>query len=148
VECDRCETDPNTVEHKDSEESEYCVGGLWLVAGTVNGQLYHLTLDPRTSLLDLLREHIRLTGKRRKKKKGLRSRPVRCLHDTGRRTPSHHLMFDAGPSCMTGTTSSPSRASAPPMPSIPLQAAFIERDAFSMRLLHSGSDLFGRWNAC
>ena len=29
---------------------------------TVNGQRHHLTFDPRTSLLDLLREHMQLTG--------------------------------------------------------------------------------------
>jgi xanthine dehydrogenase YagT iron-sulfur-binding subunit len=29
---------------------------------TVNGQLRHLDLDPRTSLLDALREHLHLTG--------------------------------------------------------------------------------------
>ena len=29
---------------------------------TVNGRLYALTLDPRTTLLDLLREHLDLTG--------------------------------------------------------------------------------------
>ena len=29
---------------------------------TINGRLYSLTLDPRTTLLDLLREHLDLTG--------------------------------------------------------------------------------------
>lgn len=29
---------------------------------TVNGQAHPLTLDPRTTLLDVLREHLRLTG--------------------------------------------------------------------------------------
>src|SRR5262245_38159576 len=32
------------------------------VSLTVNGTLYSLTLDPRTTLLDLLREHLDLTG--------------------------------------------------------------------------------------
>lgn len=32
------------------------------VALTVNGQLHRLHLDPRTSLLDALREHLQLTG--------------------------------------------------------------------------------------
>ena len=32
------------------------------VALTVNGQLHELKLDPRTSLLDALREHLHLTG--------------------------------------------------------------------------------------
>jgi xanthine dehydrogenase YagT iron-sulfur-binding subunit len=32
------------------------------IALTVNGRLQHLDLDPRTSLLDALREHLHLTG--------------------------------------------------------------------------------------
>ena len=32
------------------------------VALTVNGQVWHLDLDPRTALLDALREHLHLTG--------------------------------------------------------------------------------------
>jgi xanthine dehydrogenase YagT iron-sulfur-binding subunit len=32
------------------------------IALTVNGQLRQLELDPRTSLLDALREHLHLTG--------------------------------------------------------------------------------------
>ena len=32
------------------------------VALTVNGRVRHLDLDPRTSLLDALREHLHLTG--------------------------------------------------------------------------------------
>jgi xanthine dehydrogenase YagT iron-sulfur-binding subunit len=31
----------------------------------VNGQLHHLTLDPRTTLLDALREHLALTGSKK-----------------------------------------------------------------------------------
>jgi xanthine dehydrogenase YagT iron-sulfur-binding subunit len=112
------ETDPNTVEHKDSEESEYCV------ALTVNGQLYHLTLDPRTSLLDLLREHIRLTGT----KKG-------CDHGQcgactilvgGRRITSCltlAVMHDGDDIITIEGLGSPDALH-------PLQAAFIERDAF------------------
>ena len=112
------ETDLNTVEHKDSEESEY------RVALTVNGQLYHLTLDPRTSLLDLLREHIRLTGT----KKG-------CDHGQcgactilvgGRRITSCltlAVMHDGDDIVTIEGLGSPDALH-------PLQAAFIERDAF------------------
>jgi xanthine dehydrogenase YagT iron-sulfur-binding subunit len=32
------------------------------IALTINGQVQHLDLDPRTSLLDALREHLHLTG--------------------------------------------------------------------------------------
>jgi len=112
------ETDLNTVEHKDSEESQY------RVALTVNGQLYHLTLDPRTSLLDLLREHIRLTGT----KKG-------CDHGQcgactilvgGRRITSCltlAVMHDGDDIVTIEGLGSPDALH-------PLQAAFIERDAF------------------
>ena len=33
-----------------------------VIALTINGQVQHLDLDPRTSLLDALREHLHLTG--------------------------------------------------------------------------------------
>jgi hypothetical protein len=52
------------------------VSAVWKVSFTVNGTARGLTLDPRTTLLDALREHLHLTGT----KKGLRSRPVRRLH--------------------------------------------------------------------
>ncbi len=35
------------------------------VAVRVNGERYELSLDPRTTLLDLLREHLRLTGSKK-----------------------------------------------------------------------------------
>jgi xanthine dehydrogenase YagT iron-sulfur-binding subunit len=38
------------------------VSTLMPVQLTVNGNLYKLSLDPRTTLLDALREHLRLTG--------------------------------------------------------------------------------------
>jgi xanthine dehydrogenase YagT iron-sulfur-binding subunit len=112
------ETDLDAIEHKDSEESEY------YVALTVNGQPYHLTLDPRTSLLDLLREHIRLTGT----KKG-------CDHGQcgactilvgGRRITSCltlAVMHDGDDIVTIEGLGSPDALH-------PLQAAFIERDAF------------------
>ena len=37
-------------------------GGMMSVSMTVNGKDLHLDLDPRTTLLDALREHLRLTG--------------------------------------------------------------------------------------
>jgi len=49
----------------------------------VNGQPYVLMLDPRTTLLDALREHLALTGS----KKG-------CDHGAVRRAP-HQLLPDA-----------------------------------------------------
>lgn len=41
----------------------------------VNGTEHRLSLDPRTMLLDALREHLNLTGSKK-----LRSRPVRRVH--------------------------------------------------------------------
>ena len=35
---------------------------LLRIALTVNGETHRLELDPRTSLLDALREHLHLTG--------------------------------------------------------------------------------------
>ena len=43
---------------------------------TVNGKKHDLRIDPRTTLLDCLREHLHLTGI----EKGMRSRSVRCVH--------------------------------------------------------------------
>ena len=42
----------------------------------VNGAAHTLTLDPRSSLLDVLREHLATDGRQ----EGLRPRAVRCLH--------------------------------------------------------------------
>ena len=46
------------------------------IALRVNGAEHRLTLDPRTTLLDALREHLHLTGLEER----LRARPVRRLH--------------------------------------------------------------------
>jgi xanthine dehydrogenase YagT iron-sulfur-binding subunit len=43
-------------------EAEIAETGTTEVALTVNGRVQHLDLDPRTSLLDALREHLHLTG--------------------------------------------------------------------------------------
>ena len=51
------------------------------VAVTVNGRRHALTLDPRSTLLDVLREHLDLTGT----KKGCDHGPVRRLYGAGRR---------------------------------------------------------------
>jgi xanthine dehydrogenase YagT iron-sulfur-binding subunit len=47
---------PTTVETRPAETN------TTEIALTVNGQVQHLDLDPRTSLLDALREHLHLTG--------------------------------------------------------------------------------------
>lgn len=48
------------------------------VSLVVNGAKHQLELDNRTTLLDALREHLKLTGT-----KGLRPRAVRRLHGVG-----------------------------------------------------------------
>jgi xanthine dehydrogenase YagT iron-sulfur-binding subunit len=48
-----------------AEESETEAVTSVSVELRVNGQLHHLTLDPRTTLLDTLREHLALTGSKK-----------------------------------------------------------------------------------
>jgi xanthine dehydrogenase YagT iron-sulfur-binding subunit len=96
----------------------------YTVALTVNGRRYRLTVDPRTSLLDLLREDLQLTGT----KKG-------CDHGqcgactvlvNGRRITSCltlAVMHDGDDILTIEGLGSPDALH-------PLQAAFIERDAF------------------
>jgi xanthine dehydrogenase YagT iron-sulfur-binding subunit len=96
----------------------------YTVALTINALLYRLTVDPRTSLLDLLREHLHLTGT----KKG-------CDHGqcgactvlvNGRRITSCltlAVMHDGDDIVTIEGLGSPDSLH-------PLQAAFIERDAF------------------
>jgi xanthine dehydrogenase YagT iron-sulfur-binding subunit len=105
-------------EHEDAGDPAYSV------ALTVNGRPYRLTVDPRTSLLDLLREHVQLTGT----KKG-------CDHGqcgactvlvNGRRITSCltlAVMHDGDDIVTIEGLGSPDALH-------PLQAAFIERDAF------------------
>src|SRR5258707_6588560 len=102
------------------------------VALTVNGRVRHLDLDPRTSLLDALREHLPLTGT----KKG-------CDHGqcgactvliNGRRINS----------CLTlavmheGDEIVTIEGLGSPQALHPLQAAFIERDGFQCGYCTSG----------
>jgi len=96
----------------------------YTVALTVNARPYRLTVDPRTSLLDVLREHLRLTGT----KKG-------CDHGqcgactvlvNGHRITSCltiAVMHDGDEILTIEGLGSPDALH-------PLQAAFIERDAF------------------
>ena len=114
------ETDPNTRLSGDKD----CAEPAYPVALAVNGRPYRLTLDPRTSLLDLLREHVHLTGT----KKG-------CDHGqcgactilvNGRRITSCltlAVMHDGDDIVTIEGLGSPDALH-------PLQAAFIERDAF------------------
>ena len=55
----------------------------------INGVVHQLTLDPRATLLDTLRERLGLTGA----KKGVRPRRMRRLHGA-RQWPSHQCLHD------------------------------------------------------
>jgi hypothetical protein len=90
------------VARNDVQDTERLGGQNMRVTLTVNRQQRSLEIDARTTLLDALREHIGLTGT----KKRLRSRAVRRLHgaaewpahqflphargDVGRRRHHHH----------------------------------------------------------
>ncbi len=76
---------------------------------TVNGELQHLELDTRTTLLDALREHL----PPHRHQEGLRSRPVRRLHGD-RRRPAHQLVPDARGDARGRRASPPSRGWARP----------------------------------
>ena len=76
---------------------------------TVNGNVYTLSLDPRTTLLDALREHLHLTGT----KKGCdHGQCGACtVHVNGRRV---NCVPEPGRSRTTATRSPPSKASVRP----------------------------------
>src|SRR5439155_10088011 len=75
------------------------------VSLTVNGKKYDLRIDPRTTLLDCLREHLHLSGS----KKGCdHGQCGACtVHINGRRVNS----FSLSPRCTTARKSQPLRGS-------------------------------------
>ena len=94
------------------------------VAVTVNGRVRHLDLDPRTSLLDALREHLHLTGTKKGCDHGQCGACTVLLN--GRRINS----------CLTlavmheGDEIVTIEGLGSPQALHPLQAAFVERDGF------------------
>jgi xanthine dehydrogenase YagT iron-sulfur-binding subunit len=104
----------------------------------VNGQKQELAIDPRTTLLDALREHIGLTGS----KKG-------CGHgQCGACTV--HLDGQSVNSCLTLAIAAQGRAittieglAAPSGELHPLQQAFIDHDAFQCGYCTSGQIMSG-----
>jgi len=91
---------------------------------TVNGQRHHLTFDPRTSLLDLLREHMQLTGTKKGCDHGQCGACTILLN--GRRITSCltlAVMHDGDDIVTIEGLGSPDALH-------PLQAAFIDHDAF------------------
>jgi xanthine dehydrogenase YagT iron-sulfur-binding subunit len=111
------ETGPNASEHH-SEELVYTV------ELTVNDRPYQLAVDPRTSLLDLLRENLQLTGTKKGCDHGQCGACTVLLN--GRRITSCltlAVMQDGDNVVTIEGLGSPDSLH-------PLQAAFIERDAF------------------
>ncbi|HEX6787746.1 MAG TPA: 2Fe-2S iron-sulfur cluster-binding protein [Gaiellaceae bacterium] len=94
------------------------------VALTINGQRHELTLDTRTSLLDLLREHLHLTGAKKGCDHG-QCGACTVLIDGRRANACLALAVahdGAGIVTVEGLAENGSLH--------PLQAAFVERDAF------------------
>jgi xanthine dehydrogenase YagT iron-sulfur-binding subunit len=104
---------------------------------TVNGQLHRLDLDPRTSLLDALREHLHMTGTKKGCNQGACG-ACTVLVD-GRRINS----------CLTlavmqqGTRITTIEGLADGDTLHPLQAAFIEHDAFQCGYCTPGQIISG-----
>jgi xanthine dehydrogenase YagT iron-sulfur-binding subunit len=94
------------------------------VALTINGELHELTVDTRTSLLDLLREHLGLTGAKKGCDHG-QCGACTVLID-GRRANSCLALAVAHNGAQIVTVEGLAESGS----LHPLQAAFIERDAF------------------
>ncbi|CAM3721809.1 (2Fe-2S)-binding protein [Bordetella bronchialis] len=99
---------------------------------TVNGQAHQLNLDPRTTLLDALREHLHLTGT----KKGCdHGQCGACtVHVNGRRVNSC-LSFAA---THEGDTITTIEGLGQPGQLHPMQAAFVEHDGYQCGYCTSG----------
>jgi xanthine dehydrogenase YagT iron-sulfur-binding subunit len=103
----------------------------------VNGIEHHLEIDTRVSLLDLLREHLRLTGS--KKGCGLGQCGACTVLMDGRRVKSCLLLA----ALVDGREITTIEGLAQGGRLHPLQAAFIERDAFQCGYCTSGQIMAG-----
>ena len=94
------------------------------VALRINGTTKHLALDPRTTLLDALREHLRLTGA----KKGCdHGQCGACtVHVNGRRVLACLTLAVAAQGCDITTIEGLARGDV----LHPMQQAFLDRDGF------------------
>ena len=106
--------------------------GRLAVALSINGQRHALQIDPRMTLLDCLRETLHLTGT----KKGCdHGQCGACtVHINGRR---QNAAWPSPPPAR-GTRSSPSKGSGTPGHLHPMQAAFLEKDAYQCGYCTSG----------
>jgi xanthine dehydrogenase YagT iron-sulfur-binding subunit len=103
----------------------------------VNGREHRLTLDPRTTLLDALREHLHLTGS--KKGCGLGQCGACTVLMDGRRVKSCLSLAALVEGREIATIESLAQGDA----LHPLQAAFIERDAFQCGYCTPGQIMAG-----
>ena len=103
----------------------------------VNGAEHRLTLDPRTTLLDALREHLQLTGS--KKGCGLGQCGACTVLADGKRVKSCLNLAALAEGREITTIEGLARADE----LHPLQAAFIERDAFQCGYCTSGQIMAG-----
>jgi len=103
----------------------------------VNGTEHRLTLDPRTTLLDALREHLHLTGS--KKGCGLGQCGACTVLMDGKRVKSCLSLA----ALVEGREITTIEGLAPGDELHPLQAAFIERDAFQCGYCTSGQIMAG-----
>jgi xanthine dehydrogenase YagT iron-sulfur-binding subunit len=106
--------------------------GTMEVTAIVNGTLAHLTVDPRVTLLDALREHLHLTGS----KKGCdHGQCGACtVHVDGRRVLSCLTLA----ATVNGKHVTTIEGLAAGSELHPMQQAFIERDAFQCGYCTSG----------
>jgi xanthine dehydrogenase YagT iron-sulfur-binding subunit len=103
----------------------------------VNGTEHRLTLDPRTTLLDALREHLHLTGS--KKGCGLGQCGACTVLMDGKRVKSCLSLA----ALVEGREITTIEGLAPSDELHPLQGAFIERDAFQCGYCTSGQIMAG-----
>jgi xanthine dehydrogenase YagT iron-sulfur-binding subunit len=105
----------------------------------VNGREHGLTLDPRTTLLDALREHLQLTGS--KKGCGLGQCGACTVLMDGKRVKSCLSLAALAEGREITTIEGLAQGSEAQLH--PLQAAFIERDAFQCAYCTSGQIVSG-----
>jgi xanthine dehydrogenase YagT iron-sulfur-binding subunit len=139
----RAETDPSVaapIAELEADETGQQTSGttaaLELVL-RVNGSEHPLTLDPRTTLLDALREHLQLTGT--KKGCGLGQCGACTVLLDGKRVKSCLSLA----ALVGGREITTIEGLAPDGELHPLQAAFIERDAFQCGYCTPGQIMAG-----
>ena len=109
---------------------------------TVNGKKHNLRIDPRTTLLDCLREHLHLTGS----KKGCdHGQCGACtVHINGRRVNSCLCLA----AMHEGDEITTIEGIGQPENLHPMQAAFVDLRCLSVRLLHVRDRSCRRWRCC